>query len=88
MFYGSLFILLGVVCYVSNVFLITHYIDKEAPGLFDMDLTLPPPVEEQEYLWEKTAGTGVVPKWVSILGLSSILWFLIGVIVVIASALT
>ena len=43
-------------------------IEKYAPGI----LALPPPKKGQEYLWEKTAGAGIVPKWVSWIGLGAI----------------
>ncbi|GAG04049.1 unnamed protein product, partial [marine sediment metagenome] len=59
--YGLILIIIGLVFYISNILLIRHYIDKEVPGLLDIDLNLPPPNSKQEYLWEKTAGAGIVP---------------------------
>ncbi len=79
---GIILIVIGIFLYFTNIFLIKHYIDKEVPGLLDIDLNLPKPEKGQEYLWEKTAGTGIVPKWVSFLGLLSfpsivaaLIWF-------------
>lgn len=47
----------GVLLYFINIFLIRSFIKRRAP------LTL------QDDSWEATAGTGIVPKWVSVLGL-------------------
>lgn len=47
----------GVVLYFLNVFLIRSYVGRHNPTLIDSDE------------WEDTAGTGVVPKWVSLIGL-------------------
>lgn len=77
------FIIIGIILYISNVLLIKYYIDKNAPGLLEIDAMLPPPPPGGEYLWEKTAGTGIVPKWVSIIGLLAIPLFIIGIIVLI-----
>ena len=65
-------ILVSGLFYYSSKFLTIYFINKEAPGLLETDLILPPPPEGKEYLWEKTAGTGIVPKWVSIIGLLSV----------------
>lgn len=65
-------ILLAGLFYVSNIFLIRYFINKKAHGLMEIDLILPPPPKGKECLWEKTAGTGIVPKWVSVIGLLSI----------------
>jgi len=67
--WGLIFVGIGIACYVVNVALIKHYLDKGVPGLLEIDAALPPPTEGQEYLWEKTDGTGIVPKWVSCIGL-------------------
>jgi nucleoside-specific outer membrane channel protein Tsx len=50
----------GVGLYLSNVLLIRSYVIKRAPELAN-DLTL-----------EMTAGTGIVPKWVSFFGLLTV----------------
>lgn len=81
--FGGLAILLGIICYVINVLLIQYYIDKKAPGLLDLDISLPPLNANEEYLWEKTAGTGIVPKWVSVIGLISIPLIIGGILLVI-----
>jgi hypothetical protein len=54
----SLFIA-GVLLYFINIMLIRHFIKRKAPSSFDGS-------------WEMTAGTGIVPKWVSELGLVGI----------------
>ena len=43
----------GILLYFVNIFLIRSFISKNAPYMY----------------WEDTAGKGIVPKWVSILGL-------------------
>ena len=68
-FVGGALVLLGVAGYVANVQLILYYIRKSAPGLIEIDTALPRPPPGGEYLWERTAGTGIVPRWVSFLGL-------------------
>jgi len=62
----------AVVLYGLNIVLIRHYIEKHVPGLLDVDAALPLPEKEQNYLWETTAGTGIVPKWVSWVGMGAI----------------
>ena len=64
---GGTLILLGVVGHLVNVWLSFHYIRKSAPGLIEIDMALPPPPPGGKYLWERTAGTGMVPRWVSLL---------------------
>jgi hypothetical protein len=59
----------GLALYFVTKFLTIKYTDKQAPGLFDIDIALGPPPPGKDYLWEKTAGTGIVPRWVSVLGL-------------------
>jgi|SRR6185295_10708951 len=54
---GAVLCFAGVVLYFGNVFLIRSYITKRAPALADNET------------WEITAGTGIVPRWVSFLGL-------------------
>lgn len=70
--WGALFVgILGVLLYLSNIYLIRHFINKKAPGVLDLDTAYGKPMKDGEYLWEKTAGTGVVPKWVSWIGIVS-----------------
>jgi hypothetical protein len=80
MFTGALLSLSGLFLYVLNVVLIRYYLTRSRPFLLELEARLPPPAKEQEYLWEKTAGTGVVPKWVSALGLLAIPVFGLGVL--------
>jgi hypothetical protein len=70
---GALFLAgLAAVLYIGNILLIRHYIEKGVPGLLDIDGVLPPPRKGQSYFWEMTAGTGIVPKWVSWIGIGAI----------------
>jgi hypothetical protein len=55
----SLFIV-GIVLYFLNIALIRYFIKKEVPYRLE------------DSSWEMTAGTGLVPKWVSALGLVGI----------------
>lgn len=58
-FAGSL-IGIGVILHFANVFLIRHFLLRNAPSTI------------AEGTWEATAGKGVVPRWVSALGLMGI----------------
>jgi len=70
---GTLFLMsFAVILYVLNIVLTRHYIEKHVPGLFEIDAVLPTPGKGQDYLWERTAGTGIVPKWVSWVGTSAV----------------
>lgn len=60
-------IVFSAVLYIANVLLIKYYIQKNAPEFSGHDEILPGLQE-----WEITAGTGMVPKWVSWLGLLAI----------------
>lgn len=51
---------IGLVLYLTNVFLIRWFIAKRAPLMLHDDD------------WEETAGTGIVPRWVSEIGLIGI----------------
>jgi len=62
---------LGILLYLSNVFLIRHFIKRKVPGVLELDAAYGRPMKNGEYLWEKTAGTGIVPKWVSWIGMGS-----------------
>ena len=53
-------IALAVCLYFLNVVLIRYFIRKRAPEFAN------------DQMWEATAGTGIVPKWVSSIGLFSI----------------
>jgi hypothetical protein len=70
--WGAIFLgTLGVLLYLSNIYLIRHFINKRAPGVLELDAIYDKPMKDGEYLWEKTAGTGIVPKWVSWIGIGS-----------------
>jgi hypothetical protein len=77
MFTGALLSLGGLFLYVLNVVLIRHYLTRSRPFLLELEARLPPPAKGQEHLWEKTAGTGVVPKWVSAFGSVNLIWSLL-----------
>jgi hypothetical protein len=70
--WGALFIgTLGVLLYFGNIYLTGHFINKKAPGVLELDAAEGKPMKDGEYFWEKTAGTGIVPKWVSWIGIAS-----------------
>ena len=70
--WGPLFLVsLGILLYLTNIYLIRHFINKKASGVLELDAAYEKPMKDGEYLWEKTAGTGIVPKWVSWIGISS-----------------
>lgn len=71
-------LVLGVAFYVINVLLIKHYIAKRAP---EMDSTEEVVMGIQT--WELTAGLGIVPKWVSHIGLVSYSCFTAAVVLVV-----
>jgi hypothetical protein len=71
-----------------NAYLIQRYINKRLLGLLELDATLPGPAKGERYLWEMTAGTGVVPKWVSLIGLCAVALFVAGAAAVIVAILT
>ena len=57
---GVVLCVAGVGLYLGNVLLIRSYVIKRSPELAN------------DEMWEMTAGTGIVPKWVSFLGLLAI----------------
>jgi hypothetical protein len=59
--------ILAAILYVINASLIKSYIEKHAP-----DFASTKKISDDMQKWELTAGTGVVPKWVSWIGLSAI----------------
>jgi hypothetical protein len=68
-------VLVAAMLSATNVWFIGFYISNKVPGLFAIDASLPRPKDE-EYLWEKTAGMGIVPKWVSWIGIAAIAFFI------------
>jgi hypothetical protein len=57
----------AAICYVANVLLLERYIERNAPELANFDEAVP-----GVQTWALTARTGVVPKWVSLIGLLAI----------------
>lgn len=78
----------AIMCYFTNIYLIRRYIERSAPGLFELDASLPKPARAEKYLWERTARTGIVPKWVSFIGLLAVALFLAGTGVLLVAGLT
>lgn len=78
---GIIFTVIGVFAYFINIALIRYYINKRMPGILDINEKFP----DGKYAWEYTAGTGTVPKWVSLIGLFSIGSFCLGLIIIIVS---
>ncbi len=68
-------IIAGIMGYVLNVLLIAYFINKTRPGYWAEDET---PDKNGTYEWEHTAGTGIVPKWVSLIGLIAVLQLVVG----------
>ncbi len=62
---------LGLLLSVGNNYLTMRFIEKNAPKILELDAACGEPMKDGEYLWEKTAGTGIVPKWVSLIGIAS-----------------
>lgn len=69
--YHVLVISVGVVLYLVNNFLIVSFIRRRAPDFATNDEVMPG-VQK----WELAAGTGIVPGWVSFIGLLSIAFLL------------
>ena len=87
MLLACLLILAAITCYAASTYLTFRYVRKEIPGLLELDAQLPSPKGDEEYLWEKTAGTGIVPRWVSLVGLLAIPLFVAGILSVVWSLL-
>lgn len=64
-------LVLGIVLFTANILLIRHFIKKKSPSILELDELYGKPMRDGEYLWEKTAGAGIVPKWVSWIGIWS-----------------
>ncbi len=69
--YHVLVVSVGIVLYLANNFVIVGYIRKRAPEFAS---------KQEAFLgvqkWELTAGLGIVPTWVSFVGLASMAFFL------------
>jgi len=71
----------GVLGYILNVFLIRYFIRKNDPVTWRYKHIK----TGNKYAWENTANKGVVPKWVSRIGIISMNCFLIGIFIEIIS---
>lgn len=65
--YYVVLLILAAALYIINVTLIKRYIETKAPEFASTEK-----VSDGKQKWEFTAGTGVVPKWVSWIGLAAI----------------
>lgn len=65
--YYAVLLFLAFTFYAGNSMLIRRYIARRAPSFASTE-EVAPGVQR----WELTAGTGVVPRWVSFLGLASV----------------
>lgn len=81
---GTSLLLLGIAFYFISTGLTIRYIKRKVPGLLEADLAAPKPRRGEKYLWEHTARTGIVPKWVSLLGLLAWPISIIGLLVIAA----
>jgi len=73
---------MSLTVYVWNI----QMIDKYHMGSMGVEIELKGRLSKgEEYDWMNTAGTGVVPKWVSQIGLLAIPLFLIGIVVLVIS---
>lgn len=75
---------IGVLCYILSTYLASYFFSKRAPEVVEADLKngkLP----DGEYRWEKTFG--IVPKWVSRIGLAAMGLIPSGVVIIILLAL-
>jgi len=70
----GLLVLAGIL-YIVNITLIQFFIKKRAP-----DFALSDEVMPSVQAWELTAGLGIVPKWVSWIGLWAIAAFITAVL--------
>lgn len=66
---------LALLLYLLSVGLIKHYISKRTPDLASAN-ELIPGIQK----WEMTAGLGIVPKWVSLIGFLSFSAFITAVL--------
>ena len=76
----------GLVGYFVNKILLIYFIRKNRPELIDEDIELGP-LPNRSYRWEQTAGTGIVPRWASAIGLLAVGGFVAGIVVLIVGFL-
>jgi hypothetical protein len=69
--YFAVAAVLGLICYVLSATLTGRFIESRAPGVAMIDRLHP-----GANAWESTAGNGIVPRWVSAVGLLGFGFFL------------
>ena len=74
----------GVLAHIAAAFLAARFLERSSPGLLERSQHLGDGPDGRR-LWEFTAGCGMVPKWVSLIGLLGALSFLVGVVLVVSS---
>lgn len=77
---GILMVVIGILAYVSNPFLIRYYIKK-----YCYEKSQVVSWENTAHMWEVVAGTGCVPKWVSLLSFCGAAVGLIGIVYIVIS---
>ena len=75
----------GMFCYVLHAYLMKHFLDKKDPGILERD-SQSGPRHAGRYEWEQTAGLGIVPKYVSFVGLCGMGLFILGVVLLLVLA--
>ena len=70
-YFGLSISVAGLILYFLNIALIRAYISKRAPETL------------RDESWEETAGTGIVPKWLSAIGMVGMGFVPSGIVVVI-----
>lgn len=81
--YGIIMIIFGILAYFSNPLLIRYYIRKHC---YEKNQEVS--WDKTAQLWELVAGTGCVPRWVSVLGLGGLGVGIIGICIIIGSVLS
>jgi hypothetical protein len=69
---GGGIMLAGVFGYFINKGMMIYLINRHVPEILDEDIARGLPGKDGDYRWEKTAGTGIVPRWLSLIGLLSL----------------
>jgi hypothetical protein len=65
----------ALLLYLLNIWLIQYFIKRRTPDFASSEEVIPG-VQK----WEMTAGVGIVPKWVSVIGLLSISALITGIL--------
>ena len=74
----------GVLAHIVSALLAARFLERSSPGLLERSQHLGAGPDGRR-LWEFSAGSGMIPKWVSLLGLLGALSFLVGAILVVSS---